>query len=182
MLATKRKFIKRVLYKLKRSYGMPVDYYRIVTHTSDLEKGTKTTIETKTHIRRAIVLRAREFRSFVYDLAFISANKDFTEGGFFDPEDRNIILDTKDLPKNFDPNVDDYLIIKDKRYDVSVIQTTNSAFLLKARKLRMGLFVRQESALSVMGLTQTVSSVIVDKLLRSPVSTLTISHTLIENP
>lgn len=176
------KFTRRVLYKLKRSYGTPVDYYKISSHDVNPETGVKTTVEDVIHIRRAIVLRAREFRSFVYDLAFISANKDFTEGGFFDPEDRNIILDAKDLPKGFDPNTDDYLIVKNKRYDVSAIQTfeENSAFLITARKLRSGLLVRQEKSLSVLGLTQKVTSVTVDKLLRSTSSSLSITQTLTE--
>jgi len=182
MAATKLRFTRRVLYKLKRSYGTPVDYYQISSHDVDPLTGNKTTVETVTHIRRAIVLRAREFRSFVYDLAYISANKDFTEGGYFDPEDRNIILDAKDFIKGFDPNPDDYLIVKNKRYDVSAIQTfeENAAFLITARKLRSGKLVRKEKALSVIGFTQTVSSVTVDKLLRSPSSSLSLTQTLIE--
>ncbi len=182
MVATKLKFMKSVLYKLKRSYGMPVDYYQITSHDVNTTTGVKTTVETKTHIRRAVVLRSREFRSFVYDLAYISANKDFTEGGFFDPEDRNIIIDTKDLPKGFDPTVDDYLIVKNNRYDVSAIQTfeEGSSFLITARKLRAGLLVRQESALSVMNLVQTVTSVTVDKLIRSPTSKLVLTQIAVE--
>ena len=182
MVATKLKFTKRVLYKLKRSYGLPIDYYQITSHDVDPKTGVKTTVETRIHIRRAIVLRSREFRSFVYDLAYISANKDFTEGGFFDPEDRNIIIDARDLPKEFDPDADNYLIFKNKRYDVSTIQTfeEGSAFLITARKLRAGLLVRQESALSVMNLRQTVTQIVVDKLNRSVISKLVLTQTVVE--
>ena len=64
-----------------------MQYYRITGSEVNSTTGEKTVVYNKFNIKRAIVLKAREYRSFVYDLAFISANKDFTTGGFFDPTD-----------------------------------------------------------------------------------------------
>lgn len=183
-MKTKLTFIKKVIYKLKRSYGLPIDYYQIVGHSLDPQTGDKVTILTKTKIRRAVVLRAREFRSFVYDLAFISANKDFTTGGYFDPEDRKIIIDPKDVPVGFEPNVDDYFIYQNVKYEIKEVFhfEEDYAYTMLARKLRGAPIVRIEEALSVMNLQQEPSSIIQDKLERTVESVLTLTQTLEENP
>lgn len=184
MLQNKLRFVKQVIYRMKRSYGLPVDYYQIATHDVDPSTGIKTTTLTKIKIDRAVVLRAREFRSFVYDLAYISANKDFTEGGFFDPEDRRIIIDAKDVDINFVPKTGDYIIFDNKRLDVKEVFDfeDRSSWALITRKIPGVKIVRIEEGISVLNLTQEVSSVVVDKLIRSPVSNLNITQTLTEVP
>lgn len=183
-MRTKLKFIKRVVYKLKKSYGLPIDYYQMATHTLDTESGTKVITLTKTRIERAIVLRAREFRSFVYDLAFISANKDFTTGGFFDPEDRRVIIDASDVAIDFIPTVDDYFIYDNRKYEVKEIQSleSNSAYLLLARRLRGAPITRIEDVASVLDLGQTLTSTTQDRLTRTVETTLSLTHTFSEVP
>lgn len=183
-MRNKLRFIRDVVYRMKRSYGLPIDYYQLVEHEMDPESGDKTSTLTKIRVRRAIVLRAREFRSFVYDLAFISANKDFTTGGFFDPEDRRIILDRQDMPANFNPKIDDYIIFQNNKYEVSEVYEfeEDSANMFVARKIRGAPIVRIEEALSVLDLQQGVSSETQDRLTRSVTSVLTLTQTLEELP
>ena len=169
---------------MKRSYGLPIDYYQMVGHITDLEDGDKITTLTKTRIQKAVVLRAREHRSFVYDLAFISANKDFTHGGFFDPEDRKIIIDTGDMPTRFKPQVDDYFIFQNEKYEVKEVFDfeNNYAYTLLARKLRGAPIVRIEDASSVLNLTQAVSSETQDRLIQHVTSVLNLTQDLKEVP
>lgn len=169
---------------MKRSYGLPIDYYQMVTHTMDPEDGDKITVLTRTRIHRAIVLRAREFRSFVYDLAFISANKDFTHGGFFDPEDRKILIDARDVPTEFNPQVDDYCIFQDKKYEIKEIFDfeDNAVYTFLARKLRGAPIVRIEPTLSVLNLQQGVVSKIQDRLIQQVTSVLNLTQDLKEIP
>lgn len=144
--------------------------------------GETVTEVTTTQIKRAVVLRAREFRSFVYDLAFISANKDFTTGGFFDPEDRKIIIDAKDLPLNFEPNVDDFCIFQNEKYEVKEVFhfEDNTAYVVLVRKVRGAPVDRTETMLSVMDLQQSVTFVLQDKLTREVGSVLELTQTLEE--
>jgi len=183
-MRTKLRFIKNVIYKMKRSYGLPIDYHQPQTHTLDVESGVKTDILVRTHIPRAIVLKAREFRSFVYDLAFISANKDFTTGGFFDPEDRKVIIDSSDFPVNFVPKIDDYLIFNSAKYEVAEIHRFEDdyAFMMLVRKISGTDVIRVVDTYSSLTLQQSATAVIQDQLEQLVTSDLTLTQQLVEVP
>jgi hypothetical protein len=183
-MRNKLKFIRNVIYKAKRSYGLPIDYYQTVAHTMDKADGIKTTELRRVRINRAVVLRAREFRSFVYDLAFISANKDFTTGGFFDPEDRRVVIDVNDLPADFEPRIDDYFIFQDRKYEVKEKFSfeNNYAYILLARHILGSPIVRIEEAVSVLNIQQSVSGITTDRLSRTVESVLNLTQTLNEVP
>ena len=170
----KLKFIRNVIYKMKRSYGLPIGYYQVVSHDVDPSTGEKTTTYRKFTITRAIVLRAREFRSFVYDLAYISANKDFTTGAYFDPEDRQIIIDAADVPLDFEPNPLDYIVFQNEKYNVSDVYhyENNAAYGFIGRKVRGEPIIRIEERISVMNLTHEVEVWVDDMLDRTVTSTL----------
>jgi hypothetical protein len=156
---------------------LPLDYYIITGHDVDPETGEKVTVESVTKVRKAIVLRAREFTSFVYDLAYISANKDFTQGGFFDPEDRRIILEAKEIP-NIEPKVRDYVVFQNERYTIKDIfhLENDYGWIILVRKLRGAPVTFAQNLLSVMDLTDNVTNETVDQLTRSVESVLTLTH------
>ena len=183
-MRTKLRFLSRVIYKLKRSYGLPIDYYQSVARSNDLESGDASTSYFVTHISKAIVLRAREYRSFVYDLSYISANKDFTEGGFFDPQDRRVIIDAKDVALDFNPVVEDYFIYDGEKYEVKEVfdYGQDATYTMLARKLRGALKIQIENTISVLKLEQNVTSEKADVLLREVTSVLTLSQVLNEVP
>lgn len=183
-MRTKLKFIKKVLYKTKRSYGLPIDYFQLQTHTLDVTGGVKVDTYQVFSVSRALVLKAKEFRSFVYDLAYISANKDFTEGAYFDPEDRKIVVDTKDFPVGFTPKVDDYIIFQNLKYEVKEIDSfeDNAAFSFLGRKVKGARVFQQKGMSSTLNLTQSVSAIVEDKFTQSVESVLGLSQQLVEVP
>ena len=109
--------IKGIIYRLKREYGLPIIVYHRLSTDTDLKTGVITETFQTLCIRRAAVLPNRRIRDFAYDLSYIAANKNFTYGGFFDPEDRTIILDKDDL-KNLELTKDDFIIFQEKQYEV----------------------------------------------------------------
>jgi hypothetical protein len=180
---SKLKHIKASIYRLKQRMGLPIDYHVIDEHSVDPITGDKTTVLSVIHIRKAVVLRAREFRSFVYDLAFISANKDFTTGGFFDPEDRQVILQASDL-EGHNPQIWDYIIFQNDRYDIKEVFEfeNNYAYMCLARKVRGQDITRMVSTHTGVLFDQNTSAETVGKLIRSPNNVLELTQTLQENP
>jgi len=143
---------------MKRTYGLPIDLCEQTLGATNLETGTKSITYTKIRIQRAIIQPARSHRDFVYDLAFISANKDFTTGGFFDASDRRIILDANDVPDDWDIDINQFVIFNNKRYDIKSFDTfeSNAGYTLIVRETTGQKIVRLENTSSVLTLVQTV--------------------------
>jgi len=162
---------------------MPVAYHIVDQNNVDAQTGAKTSVLRVINIKKAPVLRARDFRSFVYDLAFISANKDFTHGGFFDPEDRRIILDAKDLDGH-KPEVWDYFIFQNEQYVINEVHSyeNNYAYGCLGRKLRGQEITRIVTEHSGIIITQEVTYTKTDILTRFPSNLLNLTQSLVENP
>lgn len=114
----------------------------------------------KVSIPRAIIQPARTSRSFVYDLAYISANKDFTSGGFFDISDRRIILDAADLPADWELDNNQFIIYNNRRYDIKGFYEfeANMGFILMVRETKGQKMVRLLDAVSILSLEQQVET------------------------
>ena len=95
--------ISVILYRLKRDFGSPIQLRNPNTSSVNRETGVVDLSYDSISIPRAIVLPAKAVPSFVYDLSYLTANKNFSYGGFFGSHTRTIIVDGKDL-------VDDFLI------------------------------------------------------------------------
>jgi len=109
--------VRESLYILKREYGQYVDLYNSVT-VHDVTTGKKTNTRTKVPIRKAIVLP-----TLMTTTEQTQTRRPFKYGGYYDTEKRTVIIDSKDVPKTFTVEVDDYIIVgrtpKDKkRYNV----------------------------------------------------------------
>lgn len=122
---------KVILYKLKREYGMNVTIRIPTTNDYNITTGAVTREYTEVAVRRAIVLPKRLTRDFVYDLAYIASNKNFTEGGFFDKSARNIIVQNSDLKGNI-PNLEWECVFQNKDYAVKEINEVedNEGYIL----------------------------------------------------
>ena len=107
-----------IIYRLKRQYGLKLVYYRPETETHNVETGEIHRVWRSFVIQRAVVLPSTLDRSFVYDLTFIAANNNFVEGGYFDRNKRNVILDVKDVPKEITPNSNDHVEFGKERYEI----------------------------------------------------------------
>jgi len=97
----------------------------------------------------------------VYDLAFISANKDFTTGGYFDTSDRRIIIDARDLG-TWVLDVDHYVIFNNRQYEIkSIIEFENNmGFTVLIRETKGVKITRVEDTISVMCLDHTAVGVV----------------------
>ncbi len=128
------RMIRKAIYRLKRDYGFPIRLYKITKVTLDLEAGTKTRRVKYKSIPRAVFVTARLYRSFVYDLSYIAANKNFVSGGFFDSEDRVIFIDWQDT-RDFEIEVDDYIVYDNKHYLITErrVFENNAGYLVKVR-------------------------------------------------
>jgi len=113
--------INLILYRLKRQWGLTVVYYQVKTQTHNVETGEITREYNTFTISRAPVLPNAVDRHFVYDLTYIAANNNFVEGALFDRENRNLIIDARDLPKGFEPSMDDHIEFEDQRYEMKKI-------------------------------------------------------------
>jgi hypothetical protein len=129
-------FIRKVLYRLKRRYGSQVDIIWTTSSTVDRATGDKTVLKDRLRVNRMIVLPSLIHREFSYDLAYIAAAKNFTYGGFFDTQERRFIVDTKDLPADFEISVGQYFVYSGKRYDVKQVEEfeEHTAYFITAKQ------------------------------------------------
>lgn len=114
--------IRKVVYHLKMRYGLALSYFDPTAQTNDPKTGVITRSFTQINIRRAVILPTNLARTFVYDLAYIATGKNFTEGGFFDKNLKQIIIDKKDFPTGFVPNTNHHMEIDGQRYEIRIIQ------------------------------------------------------------
>lgn len=108
------RFIRRVVYTLKRAYGFPVTFYKITSDTLNLETGTRSPVREYKKVEQVIILPSNLQREFEV------AVKNFTYGGFYDTAIRKIIVDIPDL-EGFEIEIDDYFIWDSKRWQVAQI-------------------------------------------------------------
>jgi len=126
-----------ILYRLKRQYGLRATIYQPASPINDVETGDITLTYTTFAIRRAIVLPDKADRSFIYDLTFIAANNNFVGGALFDRKKRTIIVDAKDVPKTFEPTMNDHIEFDGKRYELESIDSLEQqkGFLFRVQEI-----------------------------------------------
>lgn len=110
--------IRRNIYAMKRQYGARVDVYRIVSSETDHLTGDKTVIKEVYPVNKAPVLPSRMKRDVNQTISIISADKQFVYGGFYDASKREVIIDSRDLPKNYEIRPEDYVVFNGERWDV----------------------------------------------------------------
>lgn len=110
--------IRRNIYAMKRQYGAKIDVYRIVSSETDHLTGEKTVIKEVHPVRRAPVLPSRMKRDVTQTISIISADKQFVYGGFYDASKREVIIDSRDLPNDYEIKPEDYVVFNGERWDV----------------------------------------------------------------
>jgi hypothetical protein len=114
--------IKNILYQLKKDWGIAMDL-RNQTSVVDRKTGMTQKSYVSLSVRRGILLPVKLTPSFVYDLSFIAANKNFTYGGLFGAGSRVVIVDGSDVPSTFTVKEDTQLIIAKAVYSVKNVET-----------------------------------------------------------
>lgn len=122
--------LKKIIYALKRAYGLTITLYQPDTTTTNYETGVLVRTWTTTTIKKAIILPYKEQRKFEYDLAYLKTCVNFTYGGYYDVKKRTIIIDKKDLTT--DITINDYIDFDDQRWEVQDISMAenNRAYIL----------------------------------------------------
>ena len=106
------RFIRRLLYTLKKGYGFVITLHKITDETHNYQTGQKVvTIQTQ-KINKAIILPAHMQRQFENQPA------DFKYGALYDASLRQVIIDAIDLG-NFNIEISDYIVYDARRWEVS---------------------------------------------------------------
>lgn len=132
--------IELILYRLKREYGLPIAVRHPTKNDSDAQTGKITRTYDVYKITRAICLPTDTMRTFIYDLTYVAANKNFAYGGLFDKNTKIFIFSKKDLKKDgvmLNLGTDDDIVVKTRKYDLISIDETedNTSYLVKAKML-----------------------------------------------
>lgn len=120
-----------VLYKLKRDYGGAIDIYKLGSSTTNVKTGTKAIVVTVYHIRRAIVLPARQVRAA--SPALPTARTDGKAGGWLDSNARVFIVDRHDAPETL--TQDDWIVFSGRKYQIAEIKMIDSGWSITAKEL-----------------------------------------------
>ena len=130
---------KKVLYRLERQFGSSATFHIPTVNDYNIQTGKTTREYLDIFVRRVVVLPTRVTRDFVYDLAYIASNKNFTEGGFFDKTTRNMIVRKKWL-KGVEPTLEWECTYKDRRYVVKELNETEdgAGFIMRCNTLEEG--------------------------------------------
>lgn len=102
--------ISVILYRLKRNYGKPVTLRKITANNIDLTTGEVTRPHRTVNIKRGTVLPVRQIPDFVYDLS----SRNFAYGGVFNSSTRLVIIDGRDIPKDYELSLGDEIIFDEK--------------------------------------------------------------------
>ena len=132
-MATKFRFLKSTIYKLKRRFGESITVKRTTNiGTIDYTTGAiSDRVEESIKIKQVIFLPFALSRNFSYDLTYLAANKNFTYGATYDLEESTIICDKKDF-KDFTVDMDMTIIKGTQTFQVKKIEESyqNSSVLI----------------------------------------------------
>ncbi|KKN11706.1 hypothetical protein LCGC14_1023780 [marine sediment metagenome] len=107
------RFIRKLIYTLKKGYGFQVTFYKVTNETLNLETGARTPTIIYQKVNKAIILPSDLQRKFESD----STDKGFNYGAYYDTALRKLIVDPRDLG-DFNIDTDDYFIVEGERFQV----------------------------------------------------------------
>jgi hypothetical protein len=118
-------------------FGLPVELYDPCKQAHNVRTGKVDRTYNVYKVKRAVVMPYDQIREFVYDLAFIAANRNFTSGGLFDESKRTVIIDARDLPKEVQLNLNWHIQFKNKRWELVAIHKTedDTSWFLTCKEL-----------------------------------------------
>lgn len=129
-------FIKTVIYKLKRQFGLKMEVIHDVT-TTDLATGKKTVVKQFWTIKQAIQMPEISKHSSIFAL-FLKTQ--FRQGSELNLGDMFVIIDGRDVPDDWkvSSGKDWYAVIKSKRYEILEARSyeENAAYFLTLRELK----------------------------------------------
>ena len=110
--------LRLTLYGLKRQFGGTVYIYNLQDAETDYTTGVKTSTQSFTQVRRAIVLPVKVEREVIKSLV----SKPFTYGGSYDTKTRLFVIDARDVAADFEIAMDDWVHYNGYRYNLKSIE------------------------------------------------------------
>jgi hypothetical protein len=129
--------IRHVLYALKRQYGAAIAIHKLKDSSTNVRTGKKVTATEVINVPRAIVLPGHSTRKAIRGISLISANKMLVEGGTYDSNSRDFIVDRLDAPGLTTLTPDDWIVYQGCKYQVSEVQSfeVDAALIITAKQL-----------------------------------------------
>lgn len=115
----KRRETLLLLYSLERKWGVSADLYKVGLVAPNLELGRTGEQATKYPFTKFITHGVTIELKFEYDIGYLAANKNFTYGGIFMPNDRLAIIRNIFNLKSID--MKDYIIYDGKKYAMQTV-------------------------------------------------------------
>lgn len=118
------RMIRQALYQLKHQFGDTVEVYRGESMKTAVTTGVKTFTLSSFTVRKCIVAPSNLQRRIFASISYISASKPFVSSGGpgWDAEMTTFIFDGRDIPMDYQIEKEDWLVYRDKRYDISVVE------------------------------------------------------------
>jgi hypothetical protein len=113
--------ITNAVYMLKHLYPTPVVLLTIDSSEVDATTGSRNLVKSWYHVRKAVVLTIEMKQKFIYDLAYVAANKNFTQGGWFNEDIRHVLIDQKDIG-NIAIKAQMYCLIENQVYRIDAVE------------------------------------------------------------
>lgn len=113
--------IRQLLYSLKRAYGSTLHIYTLIDAETDYTTGVKSSTQKCTKITRGIVLPIQVHRETAQSMSLVSANKNFVYGGVYSVGTRLFVVDARDVPRDFEIDMDDWLVYDRRRFNIKSI-------------------------------------------------------------
>lgn len=127
--------VRRVIYSLKRRFGLKVEILYLISTSTNVETGKVTNVRGKRTVQKAILLPTKIHKEFAFDLAYIAASKNFTMGSTYTTSERKLIIDRRDL-RDFEIKVGMWFVFEGKRYDVKQVEEFehNAGYIITAEQ------------------------------------------------
>ena len=125
-------FIEKNLYALKRQYGTSVVVYKLSDVDTNYRTGQKTVVRSLHQVRRVIMLPEDILRKVGR-----TNNKTGESSAGIEEGDATFIFDPRDLPNDFQFELDDYVVVKDGFFKLVQIEEYGVAlaWVLKTRRV-----------------------------------------------
>lgn len=130
---TRRRYLSRSLYRMKREYGVKIDFYS-VSPTKDAITGRRTIDKTKYSVDRAISIPGIAVTKFLYDAGYTAASSNTTQAGEFNVEGHAFLIDEKDLAVA--PELDWYIVHDNLKHQVKDIQLLDHVYIIRTTALQ----------------------------------------------
>jgi hypothetical protein len=109
-----KRYVDSILYQLGRTHGQEIVYKQVIEAGVDLESGATTQSTTDYTVSHAIVMTIAKIRQ--NELSGLSPN--FKYGATWDESVRVVIIRANNLPSDFKPTLDDYVVFEELTWQV----------------------------------------------------------------